>query len=204
MIADDHAMVRDGLRPFIASVADDVQVVEAASLDDVLAAAAGAEPDILLLDLNMPGMDGAASVAMLCERLARTRVVVLSGDTTSETVRGVLAAGACGFLPKTLHADTIVHALRLILSGGTYFPASALAERQEPTVRPAIGTGDLTAREREILAMIAVGATNKHIARVLNLTEITVKTHLRNIFRKIDVQNRTQAAAWALREGVES
>ncbi|KJS41966.1 MAG: hypothetical protein VR70_04530 [Rhodospirillaceae bacterium BRH_c57] len=202
MIADDHAMVRDGLRPFIASVADDVQVVEAASLDDVLAAADVAEPDILLLDLSMPGMEGAASVAALCERLVRTRVVVLSGDTASETVRGVLLSGACGFLPKTLHAETIVHALRLILSGGTYFPASALAERKEPMARPPTGCGDLTAREREILAMIAQGATNKHIARALDLTEITVKTHLRNIFRKIGVQNRTQAAAWALREGM--
>lgn len=206
LIADDHAMVRDGLRPYLADLTEGAQVVDAATLDQALAESDRRSVDVLLLDLEMPGMHGAGSVAEVCERLPETTVVVLSGRNDPDTVAAILDSGAKGFLPKTMPASALVHALRLILSDGSYFPAEILAARNHagPLVAaqalPQGPLASLTRREFDIATMLAQGGSNKEIARILGMTDVTVKSHLRNIFRKIGVQNRTQAATLVLRE----
>lgn len=203
IIADDHAMIRDGLRPFLMALGDDVEVVDAATLDEAMAAADAGPVDLLLLDIEMPGMQGVGTVADVRRRLPTTPVVVLSGRVERATVLKALESGASGFLPKTLHADSLQHALRLILSDGSYFPMEVLAQGdagQAAGMEVPAGLASLTPREREIAHRLAKGAPNKEIARDLGLTDITVKSHLRNVYRKIGVQNRTQAAAIILRE----
>lgn len=209
LIADDHAMVRDGLRPYLTDLTEDTQVIDAATLDQALAEVDRQPVDVLLLDLEMPGMRGVASVCEVCRRMPDTMVVVLSGRSDPQTVADVLDSGAKGFLPKSMAARALVHALRLIVSDGSYFPAEILAARSQATelethkavaASPHGPLAALTRREYDIALMLAQGGSNKEIARALGMTDVTVKSHLRNIFRKIGVQNRTQAATMVLRE----
>ncbi len=201
LIADDHALIRDGLKPFLRQISPTIEIQEAGSLAEALRVAAEGKPDCLLLDLKMPGMKGIDSLKDVKATLGGTRVVILSGTVNRATVLKAIELGAAGYLPKSLSAQTMMHALGLILSGGAYFPTDVLtgtaAENDLSSETTALG---LTRREKEILLLLAGGSSNKEIARRLNLTEITIKSHLRNIFRKIGVQNRTQAAALVIRE----
>lgn len=222
LIADDHALIRDGLKPFLHQVAGDVTIHEAAGLEEAQEIAVRQALDLMLLDLRMPGMNGAESLHQICAAYPQTRVVVLSGTVNGRVVGEALRAGAAGYLPKALHGETMMHALRLIISGGTYFPSAALASGcdDDSDGRAAEARADgppvqggraadldprfagLTPREREILTLLAQGRANKDIARELALTEITIKSHLRSVYRKIGVTNRTQATAAAYRGGL--
>lgn len=207
LLADDHAMVRDGLIPFLERVAGNTQVLEAGTFDDALHTARRAHDlGLAILDLNMPGMDGLNGLTRLRQEFPAVPVVILSGSIHPADAFHSMEAGASGYIPKTMRGEAIIDVLRLVLSGEKYVPPF-LFDHHNP-VREANGSARpnrlsaLSAREMDILAMIVDGAPNKVIARALELQEVTVKAHLRNIFRKISVTNRTEAARIAILAGV--
>lgn len=209
LLADDHAMVRDGLVPFLERLQPNTTVIEAGTFPDALNAARNAtDLGLAILDLYMPGMDGLAGLGALRAEFPALPIVILSGSTKPEDALQAIEHGACGFVPKTMRGETILGVLRLVLSGEKYIPPFLFDYRDTPTQPAAPGTApgsalaSLTPRERDILEMIVDGAPNKVIARELNLQEVTVKAHLRNMFRKLDVANRTEAARTALVAGM--
>lgn len=212
LIADDHALVREGLRHVLRRLDDDAVVVEAADCAEALQLAERyGEFDVVLLDVAMPGMDGLNGLARLRERLPSTPIVMLSASEDAGLVREALQRGAQGFIPKSSTGNVMLSALRLIFSGGVYLPPSLLCQPSVPAnVVPAsdgerleradAGLG-LTQRQREVLALIVKGKTNKEIARALNMSETTVRTHTTAIFRALNVSNRTQAGHVAAKRG---
>ncbi len=174
---------------------------------------AAQRPDLVLLDLKMPGMDGTDGVLRLRRAFPDVRIVIVTGWVTRSDVLEAMRLGVSGYLPKSLNGTAMMHALRLILCGVPYYPPEVLtaadaaptaAGESAATPRERSPLSALTRREYEILTQLVGGASNKEIAKVLGLTEITIKSHLRNVFRKIGASNRTQAVALALREGVKA
>lgn len=228
VLADDHEVVRAGLKPFLNKLGDDVRVDEHGGLDGVLAAADSADGpvDLVIVDLKMPGVKGPASLGRVVRIHTPAPVVVLSASHAVDDILLAAREGVAGYLPKTMPGPVMVAALQLILMGERHFPASVLdvpgpaarAARTEPDafLGPSDGVGSLdalntkdgenpldllSAREREILELMMEGQTNKEIASRVMLQEITVKVHLRNIYRKMGAANRTQAVRIALENG---
>lgn len=208
LLADDHTLVRQGLIPFFKALDAEVEVVEASCFDSALEAARTHGPmDIILLDLRMPGMHGTRGIDTMIAAFPRTPVVILSGSVDSADVVGAIDHGAAGYLPKTLSSTAMINALRLVLSGEKYFPSFAFnAPRPAPV--PATGSfrdgnplATLEERERSILGMVVDGRTNKEIARALDLQEVTIKVQTRNIYRKLNAANRSQAVRIAMENG---
>ena len=211
LIADDHALLRDGLKPFVSKIDEAVTILESCDYPSTHEIMATAKPDLVLLDLRMPGMDGTDGVLRLRRAFPEARIVIVTGWVTRSDVIEAMRLGVVGYLPKSLNGTAMLHALRLILCGVPYYPSEVLvadaaptliAESSQPNERSPLSA--LTRREYEILTQLVGGASNKEIAKVLGLTEITIKSHLRNVFRKIGATNRTQAVALALREGVKA
>lgn len=211
LLADDHALVRDGLIPFLERVQPDTRVIEASTFSEALTAARAAPGlGIAVLDLYMPGMDGLNGLAAMKKEFPKLPVVILSGSTRPEDAMAAMEMGADGYVPKTMRGDTIIGVLRLVLSGERYIPPFLFEHRamasnssaQPASLPPDSPLAGLTPRERDILNMIVDGAPNKVIARALDLQEVTVKAHLRNMFRKLGVANRTEAARIALMAGM--
>ena len=211
MLADDHSLVREAIKPWLAALAPVVEVLEAGSLPDVLAyALASASPDLSLLDLQMPGMNGTASIAAVRAAFPTAAVVIVSGSADRTTITAALNAGARGYIPKTTPGRSLVNALRMVLAGQTYLPTEIIAEGPAadasvtlPGMPPA-RTGlleTLSKREASTLRLLIAGKTNKQIARDLEIVEITVKVHLRNVYRKIEASNRADAVRIAMMEG---
>ena len=200
LIADDHPVVRQGLQVLL-SVQDDIEVVgEAADGGQAVALAAELDPDVILLDLKLPVMDGVAVLNGLRDAGLRARALVLTSaaDRGLETL--AVQAGAAGFLYKDVDPDALVRALRSVHDGHTLLApdvAGALLRSSSPAVR---GIGALTGREREVLEQIAQGRSNREIARLLQVSEKTVKTHVSSVLAKLGVQDRTQAALLAVRQ----
>lgn len=199
LIADDHAVVRRGLRVFL-ELHDDITVVgEAADGTSCVEAAAGLAPDVILLDLKMPGMDGVATVRALAEQAAAARVLIVTSFTEPALVLPVVREGIAGCVYKDIEPAALANAIRAVHAGHVLLPpgvAGALASGAAPAVdRLAV----LTAREREVLAQLAQGRSNREIARSLTLAEKTVKTHVSSILMKLGVEDRTQAALYAVR-----
>ena len=210
LVADDHKLVRDGLKPFLDQLEPGAEILDAATLGEAMAAAEKASSlGLVLLDLMMPGMDGLKGLEQLKARCPGVPVVIVSGYSTRDHVMAAVQSGAAGFIPKTIAGSAMVNALRLVLSGETYLPSSSFFEEASglapmpPTMRS--GTpppfDKLSRREAEILALLVEGRTNKEIAIVLSLQEITIKVHLRNVYRKIGAANRAQAVRIALQSG---
>ena len=213
LVADDHKLVRDGLKPFLQELAPDVEVLDAANMDEALAAAS-AVPDLglVLLDLMMPGMDGLRGLEALRAKCPGVPVVIVSGFSSRDHVVAAVQAGTAGFIPKTVSGTAMVNALRLVLSGEKYLPSSTFFDdpgsqtMMSPTLGRAAGGvpapfDKLSRREAEILALLVEGRTNKEIALCLDLQEITIKVHLRNVYRKIGAANRAQAVRIAMSSG---
>ncbi len=203
LIVDDHPMVRHGLTGVLARAAD-IEVVDAVA-DGALAAdaAAAGRADIVLMDLSMPGMDGIQATGEVLARCPKARVVVLTSFAEQARVVAALQAGAVGYLLKDTEPDDLVQAVRA--AGAGHAPISpraalALLPPRGPSRRPA--GPNLTPREREVLAQVAVGLPNKSIARHLQISEKTVKAHLTRIFAALGVYDRTSAALWAQRNGL--
>ena len=206
LVADDHKLLREGLKPFLHELGSDVVILEAATFGETQDTAATARDlRLILLDLSMPGMAGMQGVAALHHEHPDVPVVILSGDARRETVLNAVHAGASGFISKTVSGVAMVNALRLVLSGETYLPSSAISDTDyalpspepdaslEPPERPPSPLDGLSPRDREILAHVVEGLTNKEIGRRLGLQEVTIKAHLRSLYRRIGATNRAQA-----------
>jgi DNA-binding NarL/FixJ family response regulator len=206
LIADDHPVVRQGLQVLL-SVQDDIDVVgEAPDGPQALALVAELNPDVLLLDLKLPGLDGVAVLRELRDRGMRTRALVLTSAAEGTLVTRAVQAGAAGFLYKDVDPDALVRAVRSVNDGHTLLaPEAAGAVLRSSAAdaaasAAALGIGALTRREREVLAQLAEGRSNREIARYLRVSEKTVKTHVSSVLAKLGVADRTQAALLAVRQ----
>jgi two-component system, NarL family, nitrate/nitrite response regulator NarL len=204
VIADDHPLFREAVRLRIERLFEGSEVREASSLDELLALAdAAPAPDLVLVDLRMPGMHGAGDIARIRQSFASVPVALMSGLAGAHDVRVAIEAGAGGFLPKTMPPEHFGAALNVLLAGGTYLPTDILqAARADGEREGARSTLNLTARERQVLVELATGASNKEIGRHLDLAEVTVKLHVRQILKKVGARNRAEAATVAVREGL--
>jgi DNA-binding NarL/FixJ family response regulator len=207
-VVDDHAVVRRGLRGYMETV-DDMEVVgEAAEGQDALEGiaalvAAGRPPDVVLMDLLMPGMDGVAATAAITRRHPEMQVVAMTSFTQTDLVQGALQAGAAGYLLKDAEADEVAAAIRAACRGEVHLDAAIARQLTRLLVTPEPRTVDsLTDREREVLVLVAQGLSNQQIADSLVISERTARTHVSNILGKLGVVSRTQAALLAIREGI--
>lgn len=200
LFADDHDLVRDTLSAFLAQEPD-LRVETAEDLDSAAARIEAAGPfDLVLLDYGMPGMDGLSGLARAISLNGGRPVAIVSGAASPAVAREALDAGAAGFLPKTMAATSLVHAVRFMLAGETYAPVAFLTAA-EPEAAPR-GGGRLSEREGQVLGGLCRGLSNKEIARELDLQEVTIKLHVKTLCRKLDARNRTQAAMIAKEEGL--
>nr|WP_221473154.1 response regulator transcription factor [Planomonospora venezuelensis] len=205
MIADDHPVVRQGLRTFL-ELQDDLDVVgEAADGAEAVELVESLSPDVLLLDLKMPVLDGLGTLLLLAGRERPPKVLVLTSVGDRRDVAPAMRAGAAGFLYKDVEPTALVQAIRAVHGGQVLLAPEAA----EAVLAGVSGTGEragpvaaLTDREREVLALIASGRSNREIARELAVAEKTVKTHVSNVLMKLGVQDRTQAALYAVRHGL--
>jgi DNA-binding NarL/FixJ family response regulator len=207
-VVDDHTVVRRGLRGYLEMV-DDMEVIgEAAdgreALDGIAAlVAAGRPPDVVLMDLVMPGMDGVTATAAITERHSEMEVVAMTSFTQAEKVHGALQAGASGYLLKDAEADEVAAAIRAACRGEVHLDPVIAKQLTRSLVAPKPQTVDaLTDREREVLVLVAQGLSNQQIANALVISERTARTHVSNILSKLGVASRTQAALLAIREGI--
>jgi NarL family two-component system response regulator LiaR len=203
LVVDDHAVVREGLRGFLA-LQDGIDVVgEAADGGEAVAEAARLRPHVVLMDLVMPNVGGVEAMRELRRRLPETRVIVLTSFADDEQLMPSLRAGAAGYLLKNAQPQELVNAIRTAYAGGALLdPQVASRLLAQLAAEPEPAPLDLTARERDVLALIAQGLSNKRIALELSLAEKTVKSHVSRILDKLDVDDRTQAALVAVREGI--
>jgi DNA-binding NarL/FixJ family response regulator len=208
LIVDDHAVVREGLRTFL-GLQDGIDVVgEAADGVEAVQQAAALAPDVILMDLVMPRLDGVRAMRALHERAPQTRVIVLTSFLDDERLLPAIEAGAAGYLLKDVEPSELARAVRTAQAGEAMIDPT-VAGRLLNTLagpRPAqAGDGDqLTRREHEVLELIAAGRSNKRIALELGIAEKTVKTHVGHVLAKLGVADRTQAAVLAVQRGLVS
>ena len=202
MIVDDHLMVRDGLRVFL-SVYDDIQVVaEADDGQQAVILCEGVEPDVILMDLLMPNMDGFEATRLILEEDSTMQVIALTSFAEQELVEKALKAGAISYLLKDVHSDKLAETIREANRGRATIDSAAAQALIAAADGDASKIEELTQREREILALLVEGKTNKTIANQLSLSEGTVRFHVSNILSKMGVTNRTEAVSLALQEGM--
>jgi NarL family two-component system response regulator LiaR len=204
LIVDDHEVVRQGLR-FVLEQEPDIQIVgECADGHSAVAAIQAVEPDVVLLDMVMPGLDGLGVLRALRDRSAKPAVIVLTSFLAEDRTMDAVRAGALSYLPKTTAVDRVVEAVRAAAVGGSVLDPGVAAllvqrVRDEPDHGP---MRVLSRREREVLAALSRGRSNREIARTLSLSEETVKSYVSSILTKLSLQDRTQAAIFGLQQGL--
>ncbi|MEU0836415.1 response regulator [Streptomyces sp. NPDC056231] len=204
LLVDDHQVVRRGLRTFL-EIQDDIEVVgEAADGAEGVARSEELRPDVVLMDIKMPGTDGIEALRKLRALDNPAKVLIVTSFTEQRTVVPALRAGASGYVYKDIDPEALAGAIRSVHAGHVLLqPEVAGALLAQEDTGAGTGRGStLTEREREVLGLIADGRSNREIARSLVLSEKTVKTHVSNILMKLDLADRTQAALWAVRHGV--
>jgi DNA-binding NarL/FixJ family response regulator len=199
LVADDHRLIRQATRLALEGEADIEIVAEAERGDEVLPRVAESRPDVVLLDIRMPGMDGIAVLAQLRVQFPSVKVAMLSAIDEPEVAARALANGALAYLGKWIEPGNLAPIIRELNSGS--FSMQSYVPTENGAQPPARAIG-LSARETEILKRVAVGRSNKEIARELWLSEHTVKYHLTHLYRKIEVRGRTEAARFAFERGI--
>ena len=196
LVVDDHAVVRSGLEQLLAT-ADDIELAGTAEDgEQAVTAVDAATPDVVLMDLSMPVLDGVEATRRITDRHPSVQVIALTSFSDNTRILDALRAGASGYLLKHAGPDELLGAIRAAAAGGSPLDPKAarvLLDAQRE-LRPA---RDLSTREEEVLRLVAAGLANKQIARRLGITERTVKAHLTNVFQRLGVTDRTQAALWA-------
>ncbi|MGH1578562.1 LuxR C-terminal-related transcriptional regulator [Planktotalea sp.] len=200
LIADDHDLLRDTLVLYLEAQGD----IKTSSAPDLAIAhkliAEEQRFDLILLDLNMPGMNGLSGLKQTLDMNGGQRVALLSGEATKDIAEQALEAGAAGFVPKTLPAKSMINAVKFMAMGEQYAPIDFMTAAEEETAHPL--ADKLTARELQVLKGLTEGKSNKEIARDLDITEPTVKLHMKTLYRKLGTANRTQAALTAREAGL--
>ncbi|MEU3274725.1 response regulator transcription factor [Saccharomonospora sp. NPDC006951] len=200
MLVDDHPVVREGLRGMLDAEADLSVVGEAGSGDEAVALERVKEPDVILMDLRMPGLDGVGAIQRILTTAPSRRIVVLTTYETDADILRAVEAGAAGYLLKDASRTELAGAVRAAARGETVL-APSVAGRLVNSVRAPAQPG-LSAREIEVLRLVATGNTNADIGRALHISEATVKTHLLRVFSKLDVSDRTAAVTTAMDRGL--
>ncbi|HWM05506.1 MAG TPA: response regulator transcription factor [Actinophytocola sp.] len=206
-IVDDHEVVRLGLRAFLTATSDVEPVGDApdgrTALERLDALAAqGALPDVVLMDLVLPGLDGSASTALIKKAYPEVSVVVVTSFGEARRVHGALEAGATGYVLKDADVQEIVRAIRAAHRGEVHLDPTVTGVLTRSLIAPQRGVTALTNRERDVLVLVAQGLSNRDIGKALSIGERTVQTHLGNLLTKLGLASRTQAALWAVREGL--
>lgn len=204
LLADDHPLYLEAVRLRLQRLYPDACFREAETLDATLAASEEGmpRPDLVLSDLNMPGMEGIAGVSRILAAFPGVPFALMSGSARRKDVMTAVQLGVRGFLPKTMNSDAFAAAVSLLLAGGTYLPTELVLDEAEAEAPPPNLLDRLTPREKQVLVQLAAGASNKEIAREMNLAEVTIKLHVRQILKKIQSRNRSEAAAVAARAGL--
>ena len=198
LLVDDHTVVRRGLRGFF-DLLDDIEVVgEAENGRRAVALVDELRPDVVLMDIVMPAMDGIEAIGEIKRRHADVEVVALTSFIEEERVTAALEAGATGYLLKDAEADDVAAAVRRAHAGEVHLDPQVARMLAQRVRNPLPGHEPLTEREREVLRLVARGHSNKEIAALLDITERTARTHVSNILGKLDLASRTQAALWAI------
>ncbi|HZQ28836.1 MAG TPA: response regulator transcription factor [Acidimicrobiales bacterium] len=200
MLADDHVLVREGLVKLLGNTADLEVVGAAGNGAEAVGMARAAQPDVILMDISMPVVDGIEATRRILLEQPEARVVILTSFSERERILDAIDAGAVGYLLKDSEPEELVKGVRAAARGES--PLAAKAATAVLGARARASSPELTAREREVLTLVAGGMANKLIARDLGISEKTVKAHLTNVFQRIGVQDRTQAALWAQRNGI--
>jgi DNA-binding NarL/FixJ family response regulator len=206
-VADDHPVVREGLVAMLQTEPDFEIVGEAGTGAEAVSLVADRDPDVLLLDLEMPGLDGVGVLRRLAETGARTRTIVFTVFDTDERIIAAVQAGAAGYLLKGVPRGEIFHAIRVVSAGGSLLHPVAATTVLRHVARGGLGergTAALTERERGVLELLAKGSSNKEIARRLGITERTAKFHVGSILLKLGAANRTEAVLHAIQAGLVS
>lgn len=203
VIVDDHPVVRDGLRGMLGTQPDFEIVGEAASGTEALTVVAARQPDVVLADLRMPEPSGATLIRLIRQQVPSTKVLVLTTHDTDSDVLPAVEAGAIGYLLKDVPREDLFRAVRAAARSESVLSptvAALLLNRIRPQPPPTEAT--LSAREREVLSLIALGKTNREAAAQLHISEATVKTHLLHIYAKLDAPDRASAVATAYQRGI--
>ena len=206
LIVDDHAVVREGLRTFL-ELQEGIEVAgEASDGHDAIRAAERLRPDVVLMDLVMPNLDGVGAMRELRQRVPAARVIVLTSFLDDERLLPAVRAGAAGYVLKNVQPQELARAIRTAAAGGALLDPAVAARLVEALEEDGRDTraDQLTPREREVLVLIGRGYANKRIALELGIAEKTVKTHVGNVLSKLGVSDRTQAALYAARLGLRS
>lgn len=204
LLVDDHPVMREGLRLVLSTRPDIAVVGEAASGGEAIALARRTRPDIILMDLEMPEIDGVRAIEQIARELPDSRIVVFTAYLSDEQIIGAMQAGASGYLLKGVPRDEIFRAIHTAYEGGTPLEPQVAARLVRRVRRPEAAPDDLTSRERDVLSLLAKGLANKQIAAELGTTERTIKFHVSSILAKLDVSNRTEAVTVAVSRGLIS
>ena len=201
LIVDDHAVVRQGLRALLAT-GEGIEVVgEAADGREAIDAVERLNPDVVLMDVVLPHVDGPAAISAILRRDPEARIVALSGYDIDERILGALRAGALGYLSKSSSQEALLEAIHQVAQGRASLPAD-LTRRLLTRLQPQVPHEALSEREVEILRQISKGLSNRQTAEQLSISEGTVRTHVSNILAKLGAENRVEATLFALRDGL--
>lgn len=204
LVVDDHPLIREIVSAVLAKTFDDVMVATEATLEAALARAEAQRPDLVVLDLGLPGCEGLDAVSRFRSQFPQVRTVVLSAVCDRDSILGALDAGAVGYIPKTSKPEVMIAALKVIAAGGTYVPPEAIEDASTRPVRRRARARalELTDRQKDVLRLILKGYNNERIAAELAIAPNTVKQHAHAIFMALGVSTRAEAVIAATRHGI--